>query len=435
MSEKSLFVLVPPHRYTLNMPNLGDVALQQGMKNLLCKSYGGQLVYDEWNSFPRKTLRRLCAGSQSSVQRWAHWQDGYRRQVQSEASVQQALSSLLFGPALEWLPLWSPLDREALRRTGQTGREALSPRVFPMLAARKFAQNLASCDAVVMNAGGLLADHLAHYLPSRMFALDAAHQAMRPTALVNYSFAVTRPDLLVWVAPVMRAVTIHAVRETLSRDRLLSIGVAPERITVVPDAAFATDVPVAKKKTTDQLVIAIQVRGDRQTDISAWAALIKRMRADFNARVVYLCGCRKYDPPVRASLQLATGLDLAGEDDHLDTLRASIGQADLLLSDRYHGAVFATQMGTAFVPLMATTHKTAGFIADLDYATPVLPPLARGGIEFVLSTVGALLTRRNKVGDELRGKAQNLRSRLFDDYHSIVEQLLSARDSSRSNLE
>jgi polysaccharide pyruvyl transferase WcaK-like protein len=282
-----------------------------------------------------------------------------------------------------------------------------------------------------MNAGGLLADHLAHYLPSRVFALDAAHLAGRPTALVNYSFAVTRPDLLSWAAPVLREVSVHAVRETLSRDRLVSIGVAPERISVVPDAAFAADLPPVAKKTPGRPVIAIQVRGDRQADIAAWTALINLLRSQFNARIVYLCGCRKHDPPVRTALECATGLDLAGEDGDLEALRASIGQAQLLVSDRYHGAVFATQMGTPFVPLAPTTHKTAGFIADLGYATPVYPPLSPGGIEGVIAAVGALLSCRENTADALQAKAQNLRSRLFGDYHSLITSLLSTQHMSR----
>ncbi len=435
MSAGTLFVLVPPGRYTLNMPNLGDVALQQGLSRLLGETHSGSLIYDEWNSFPRKTWRQLSTGSQTPEQRWQHWRDSFSRQAASSAPLQQALCRLLFGPALAWLPLWTPLDRATLRRTGQTGREALQPRLFPALAARKFAQNLAACDAVVMNAGGLLADHLSRYLPGRLFALDAAHMAGRPTALVNYSFAVTRPELLAWVAPVMRAVTVHAVRETQSRDRLVALGVPAERILVVPDAAFAADTPVATRNKSNKPLIAIQVRGDREPDIAAWAELIAQMRSRFNARIVYLCGCRKYDPPVRKRLQDATGLDLTGEDEDLAALKASIGKADLLISDRYHGAVFATQMGTAFLPLAATTHKTDGFVADLGYTTAVLPILSSEGIVSVLAAADALLASRENTSMELRAKAQHLRSRLLDDYHSVIQSLSAASNGSRTSLE
>lgn len=429
MKKKSLFVLVPPRRYTLEMPNLGDRALQEGMKNLLAASHDGAFVYDEWNSFPRMTLPRLVAGKQAASERLAQWQDSFKSQAQTTAPLQQLLSNLLLGPACAWLPVWPLLDRESFKRTGQTGREAVAPRLFPGLAARTFATRLAASDAVIMNAGGLLADHLAHYLPGRLFALAAAQMAGKPTALANYSFAVTEPDLLAWVGPIIRAIDLHAVRESHSRERLLALGVDPDRIVVVPDAAFAVDPPALQPK--EQFTVALQVRGDRPADIGAWAALIRELRSRFDARIAFLIGCRKYDPPVISRLQSASALDVVAGQGGLNDLREAIGKADLLISDRYHGAVFATQMGTPFIPLAGTTLKTAGLIADLGYKTEVHPPLTRQGIPAILSAASTALADRERNSAHLLNQAAHFKMRLFDDYANIIERLLSMTDTGK----
>jgi polysaccharide pyruvyl transferase WcaK-like protein len=312
----------------------------------------------------------------------------------------------------------------------------VAPRLFPGLAARTFASRLAASDAVIMNAGGLLADHLAHYLPGRIFALAAAQMAGKPTALVNYSFAVTEPEILAWVAPIMRAVDLHAVRESHSRERLVALGVEPDRIVVVPDTAFAVDPPApSQHRPEKQLTIALQVRGDRQADIAAWAELIRELRSRFDACIALLVGCSKYDPPVIASLRRESPVDVTAGLGGLPELREAIGKADILVTDRYHGAIFATQMGTPFIPLASTTLKTAGLVADLGYASEVYPPLNRQGIPAIMSAVGTALARRDSVTAQLLERADCFRGRLFADYADIVHRLLSPAGESQLKLE
>jgi len=425
MTEDSLFVLVPPLTYTQSMPNLGDRALHEGLNRLLQASHQGQFVYDEWNSFPRLTWPRLAAKGMLPATRFVQWHKQYLQQIDKPVPMQQAFSDLLFGPVFAWLPIWPVLDKIAYKRTGQTGREAVAPRLFPRLAAQRFASRLASADALIMNAGGLLADHLAHYLPGRIFALQAAQQAGRRTALVNYSFAVTRPELMEWVMPVMRAVDVHAVRESHSKESLLSIGIEPSRIIVTPDAAFAIDAPTVPARLDKKPIIAVQLRGDRSPDLAAWAELIGALQARCNARIVFLIGCHKYDPPLLAKLKKRVALDVDDRGNSLMALKNAIGAVDILITDRYHGIVFATQMGITFVPLAGTTLKTAGLVNDLDYPGVVYSPLTKAGIEGVLSDVVSLLADRDKVSRELVSRALAFKSRLFDEYQTIIGRLLS----------
>lgn len=424
MTDRSLFVLVPPAAYTRHMPNLGDRALHEGMAALLQACHQGPRFADAWNSFPNMTWRRLSAGGGTPTTRFADWYARYQRWTARPVPLQQALAGLLFGPALAWAPFWPLLDRLAHQRTGQSGRDALAPRLFPSLAARRFAGQLATSDAVIMNAGGLLADHLARYLPGRIFALHAALQAGRPTAVVNYSFAVTRPELVDWVAPVMRAVTLHAVRESQSRDRLLALGVDPGRIVLTRDAAFAAAAPPAPPLSTGRPTIAVQVRGDRPQDLAAWADLIGALRTRFNARVVHLVGCLKYDPPILAALRRRVLLDSAEGLDSADALKTAIGGAHVLITDRYHGLVFAAQMGTPFVPLASTTHKTEGLVADLDYPGRIHPPLTVDGIPAILDDVAARLAARDVLSAALKNRAETFQAQIFSDYHSIMARLM-----------
>jgi polysaccharide pyruvyl transferase WcaK-like protein len=433
MTRRALFVLVPPGDYTRAIPNYGDRALHEGMRSLLTASCADELIYDDWNSFPRMTLSRLLAGGLNADERMDAWLTRMKQQAGKPAPLSQGLSSALFGPAFAWLPLWALLERVARRRTGQSGRDALRPRLFPGLAARQFSIRLAACDAVVMNAGGLLADHLGHYLPGRVFALHAAQAAGRRTALLNYSFAVSRPELLEWVAPIIRRIDLHAVRESESKERLISLGVAPDRIRIAPDTAFAAESPAVRARRNSSLTIAIQARGDRATETDAWAALVEALWSRYGARVIYLCGCIKNDPPVARRLQQATARVQRGNDHSLSELKASIGRVDLLITDRYHGMIFATQMGTPFLPLASTTHKSTGYVADLGYPVNVQPALSHDSLQDIVKLVGEILERRKEIAGDLVQKGVLLKMRVYETYESLIDTLFSEDWESESS--
>lgn len=419
---KSLFLLVPPAEYTRHMPNMGDRALHDGMRALWRTSHGGPLVFDEWNSFPRLTWKRLAVDGRIAPERFEALHTpllGKR-----PGAFSRILAGLLFGRALFWLPGWSILERKARQNTGQSGREALEPRLFPRLAAQRFAERMGRCDAVVMNAGGLLADHLARYLPGRIFALHAAMEAGLPTAVVNYSFAVSRPELLEWVAPVMRRVSLHAVREGVSRERLMEIGVPAERIMVVGDAALAVPGPGIKRPEQRERTIALQARGDCEQDMDAWAELAVRLRERFDARIVFLAGCRKYDLGIIEGLSRRGVLDASLVPDSPQELKAAVGSSMALVSDRYHGAIFAAQTGTPFVPMAGTTHKTAGLLQGIGYPLQARPRLRADLVGEVLGDIETCLARGPEIQTTLLEYCETARIRLMRDYSRVVAGLL-----------
>jgi len=429
MSEKTLFLLVPPGGYTTHMPNMGDRALHEGIRTLWQKCHHGTRIFDEWNSFPLMTWKRLSKGGTVDEKTLEALHARFRRQSEKPAKTSRVMSDLLFGPVCAWLPIWPYLDRKAGNSTGQTGREALRPRLFPAHAARNFADRLGACDAVVMNAGGLLADHLSHYLPGRIFALHAALKAGRPTAIVNYSFAVSRPELLRWLAPVMRKITLHAVREGVSKERLLQIGVEEKRIVVVSDSAFAAPVAPVLDIAERKPVIALQARGDCQQDIEAWAGLAARLRERFHARIEYLAGCRKHDQRMINALTARGALDSAMVPNSTRELMKAVGASRVLITDRYHGVVFATQTGTPFVPIAGTTHKTAGLLQAIDYPLPARPRLHRDKIDAVMDDVRTCLDTSKDISARLREHAQTSRERLERDYREIIRRLCEQEEN------
>lgn len=171
------------------------------------------------------------------------------------------------------------------------------------------------------------------------------------------------------------------------------------------------------------LPIALMIRGDRPADLDAWGALATALRARYDARIHYLHGCARHDPPVRRALASRCRLDDDGTFlDHPELMRKLAGMS-LLISDRYHGAVFAIQTRTPLVPVASTTHKTTGLLRTFDYPVPVLAPLDRGLLPAYLQWSDRLLQDGDRVSRLMAGVHEQIRSSLFAVYGGVCRRL------------
>ena len=342
--------------------------------------------------------------------------------------MQLALADAAMTRAAGRLPFWPFLDPWARRSAGQDFRQIMLPRLLPAQSAWRFRKNLADADLVIANGSGLLADHLRRYAPGRLLALYAAARSNVPVALVNFSFALLNSeDLRALAREVLPRLACHITRESASRDALIELGVPPERITVSADAAFY-DCPLAVSMRPGRR-LGIQIRGDRPVDIGVWLELIKWLKARHNVETHYLEGCRLRDPPIRDALNKAGALDDGAETHDLDTLRQAIGACDLLLTDRYHGIVFAVQAGTPFLPVASTTLKTAGLLRDIDYPSLILPPLTQERLAAWKQAIDDAFACRDDLAAHLQGRATALARQVETDYRQALTPLV--RDDRR----
>ena len=419
-----LLMLASPADFVDNLPNIGDRALQKGLISLIAEILPtAKILHDEWNAFPFETYHHILNQGIPAEKAIEKSFDNFENRAELRPAIQQTLSRFLNSSVVNHFPMMSLLDRWARGRTGQDFRQAISPRLFPRLAAWQFASKLSVSDVAIMNAGGLLSDHLAHYLPGRILSLYAAKQAGLKVAAVNYSFSIIEKEpLRRLVRQTMRAIDFHVVRESQSRDALAALGVDEKRIIVSTDAAFYSDFgpenPVVRRQR-----IAIFIRGDRPVDIQAWSTLVNWMRTQLNVEVIFLYGCHKNDVAVRAALGDACALGDDGNPlDNIGTMSA-ISTCELVISDRYHGLVFAIQAGVPFVPIASTTHKTTGLIKDLIPSLSVLPKLTVERLGQYKATISQAYESRKSLTQEVADKAAVTRTRLVKDYRHLFDQL------------
>ena len=167
-----------------SLPNVGDRALQRGFR-VLCETLCAcDLVSGAWKAFPHLTGARYRRAGGSPRQVLAAWHREIAAYPGWRQALERRLSGRLSGRAFSG-GLWSPLDRWSRTRTGLPFVRALEPRLLRAHQAARLREQIAGSDVVLFNAGGLLADHLGHYLPERLFELHLAQRSGNVTAVVN----------------------------------------------------------------------------------------------------------------------------------------------------------------------------------------------------------------------------------------------------------
>ena len=404
--------------YAGALPNLGDRALQIGLDRLLDRQ-GDTRQSGLWKSLPWLT-DKAYRDAGLSPDAW------YQRQIQwvlAERPLRDRIERRVWRSLEPLRGRWpvSAFDRVARLHTGLDMIALVRPRFLRRAATLQLCAAIEAADLVVFNAGGLLADHLSNYLPERLFELHLAKRLGKPVVLANYSLATHRAEHAALAAPVMRAVDLHVLREARSRKLLLDMGVPEERILCSVDAAFA--LPLMSARPGGRPKIGLMVRGDRAVDYAAWTDFIDRLAATTGAEIHYLPNCAKYDPPVRA--RLAKRVDLA-DDGSMPDLQQSldrVAQMSMLITDRYHGVVFAALAGVAVQPVSATTHKTPGLLTELGYPQGCEPPLSTGGVEHLLEQALAAWEHRQALAAQIGQGGARLRARVFADYDSVLSRL------------
>lgn len=410
------------HPYADTLPNLGDRALQSALYQLLEQS-PEQVISGAWKAFPwMKGQRYLDSGLAPEVwlQQQAEW---VLKSQPLRDGIELGLWRMLEPLRNTWVTGW--LDRKARRHTGLDAIGLLRPRLLRRASARQWLRAIESADLVAFNAGGLLADHLINFLPERLFQLYLAKQLGKPVVLLNYSLALHRDAHQALAAPVLRELDLHVLREQRSRESLLSMGIAEERIVCTQDAAFA-HVPALTAKPSGAR-IGIMLRGDREVDDAVWARVLDKLAQATGAEIHFLPNCFKYDPPVRERLNRQFPLSDDGQFPSLQGSMQRISEMDLLITDRYHGVVFAALVGTPVLPMAATTHKMPGLLDALDYPLACRPILEADEVESFVTHALSVWSEREALAQSLEAAGKRLQHQVAADYAEVLSRLRTMR--------
>lgn len=408
--------------YQSSLPNLGDRALSRGIYALIEEFSEFQIETAVWKPFPHFKLPDMKNSQTDPEALLFNWSEQLRVFSSQRTALEEWLDRIARSRLVAKSPLLGWLEDYALRQTGQPFWNAIGPRLLRAHTASGFIRQLSQANGVIFNGGGLFAEHLSRFLPGRLLELYLAKQLGLPTAVLNYSIDLRSPETTALATPVFRKVDLHVVREARSRELLISLGVNKDRIRVAPDAAFACPPPkTSQPRKQEQPVIILMIRGDREVDVEAWATVVGYLRERHGAKVRYLQGCKANDPLVQSQLAAVAQLERDSGFIGLEATKDALAVSDLIISDRYHSAIFAIEVGTPVVSLASTTHKTAGLFDGFEYGLKVQPMLSKANLSDFLKTIDQAFTNQRELSMQLEARAVSIRAEVRDDYRNALK--------------
>ena len=420
-----VLMLNDPLPFRESMPNTGDRALYRGFEKLL-EGQGVELASGRWKVFPYLTGKAYEDSSlPPDVWLQRRW-ERCRRISPWLSAIEAWVGRWVLGP-LARSGLLTPFDRVVQRHTGMGLIASLETRLLPHYHARELMRGIEHADAVVFCGGGLIAEHLGNFLPERLFELYLAKRMGKPVAAANYSVSLLDRRKRALAAEVLKMLDLHLVREPKSAAVLQELGVDPQRIITSLDSAFAYPNLPPRIGRDSASGIGVMIRGDREVNVPAWGHLLKRLRAEYACEIHYLQSCGKYDPEVRRELaRQHVQLDDDGKFLGLKRVLQEVARRKLLITDRYHGVIYAILTGVPVVAAESSTHKTRGLLEAIGYPIPVLPPLSEGSVDDYIETVARALADEDALRRQLLRVAGTAKSQLMQDYRVLVERLAAA---------
>jgi len=408
-SKKKLLILSDRFSTRDRLINLGDRAKLEGLHHLIEKNLEYQLVSGCWKSFPYFNIRRFKKkSSQEDIERiFNEWFDQItsfsHRIVKFETWVLSFLdNSFLFNNRI-----FRKIDKKVQDKFSMGLIEALKPYILRNYYSYRLVSQIKSADIVVSNAH-FLADHLIFYLPLGMFEVFLAKKLGKKVITVNQTVSVTGPLAFSITSFVYKMVDMHITRDPISKNVLIKMGVDDDRIVVSADSAFAIDISDGKdvkslieKEGIQKGSVAVIIRGDRDVHYESWMKVISHIQEKYGREVFYLFTCKSHDEHVFKKLAKICRLHKLSKYYDYPILIQIMRNFDFVITDRYHGAIFAILSNTPVIPVDAQTFKTKGLFMQFDYPIEVLNTLSVNSYDSMVESIERVVKNQREIKDKL----------------------------------
>lgn len=304
--------------------------------------------------------------------------------------------------------------------------ETIDPFLFRNYHAYRFHLNVQSADVVMFNGGGLLADHLEFYLPCYLFEIYAAKQMGKKVALANCTISVENPLLKKIVYFVLKDLDLFLVREPRSKGYLAGLGIDPGKVRIVPDFSFfaldphpvigSGDARGGKRK------IGFFIRGDRKVNYPFWIELIKILAKNYEIEPYFFHSCQAHDQKVFNKLSRLSALDLKEINPPGDyhELIEPLSKMQLVLTDRYHGAIFSLFAKVPFIGIEGTTFKINGLFELMDYPLPIFSP-SEENLSKIKDTVDYVFENHSTLIEQTKSIPELMRQKITEEIQILNE--------------
>jgi polysaccharide pyruvyl transferase WcaK-like protein len=264
-----------------------------------------------------------------------------------------------------------------------------------------------SADEIVYSGAGEVGDYDAFL--RQALVLEIAFRSGVPFSIVNHSMVITSPALLSVAAPIYLRARRIVVRGSISRTRLLEMGVAESRIVVAPDTAWRTiAVPREERERSARPRIAVVINALAEPEGTSWLSVLPRLAQ--RGELVFTTTDAYHDHTLAERLARRFGGTYDGPPLSAHDAMLVLSRVDVVVSSRLHACVLAVLCGTPAIAVERGGHKTIESFELARVGVPVIPPSAEDFDARIAAAVEDALVAPESRRVKLLHRAQDLRA-------------------------
>lgn len=429
MAKKKVLILEDRYPQRDREINLGDRALYTGVHELLEHGVQKPILMGKVKSFPYFTLKKFGKNpSEKEIEKiFDNWCETIENHSPHRARMEKKMIRFLETSILTNNIFFQNIEKKFQEKYSRGIVETIKPYIFRHYYSQNIIEKIKKADIVIFNGGGLISDHLKYYAPMPLFELYLAKNLGKKVGIVNQTASLFDPLLFKVASVPYKKLDFVNVREKCSDKMVEKLGVSKKRVTASCDAAF-TAIPASDKKIKkiishedirkDDVVLII--RGDKKVNYQLWAEIVRYLNTK-DKRVLFLHTCKAHDKKV------ITKLSKLGEIREISTYynyQEVIGllrHVSLVITDRYHGAIFSIIAHTPVIPFDPTTFKMRGLFKMTTYPIKVMGRAENKRNVFV--AIDLALKNGKGLSKNLSHAHKRIKQKITKDYKELCEKL------------
>jgi polysaccharide pyruvyl transferase WcaK-like protein len=296
--------------------------------------------------------------------------------------------------------------------------------------ARRALRTLAWADTLIWNAAGEIYPTRDWDDVLRLLILFAAAARLGArTVVVNHSIETIDPVLDALLAHVYARASLVYVRGRHSREKALALGVSEGKLIEAPDLAFLLGGGAAAPASpgpipAGAIVLALNGRLANRGD-PEWDSLFAGLAA-LGRPIVFMSNSIADDASLAARWRGAPGLTIIERQPGFRELLAMLAPAGLVVSSRFHSAIFAFCSGVPVVAMEPGHHRVREMLEQLDYPLGAERLDRPGWSARTLEQVGIALADRPALSRRIEMGLGAQRTRVAAAYAPLFDLLVSS---------
>jgi len=351
--------------------NVGNQALSSELIALFCKIVGidNLRVEGRPQGLDGYQLSRL-SGLREPVKMFEEWTD-----MLVQLFLAQKGSSNGFTPAIRSVELTdfhsTAWNLEKVKSWLRPIKRQLSKWIALREVYRRRLTLIADSDWVIYSGAGEVGDN--NVFLRQLVELRVAQKLGKSTAVVNQSIVVKSPLVRSLVEKVYGNLQYAVVRGAKSRDLLLSVGLAPEKIQIVPDTALLTK-SLEREATVVPGRPRVGINFTPRVGLSDSAGKkIVDLLKSLGYELVFITNEPFEDSQVAARMRTMYNVQSAPVLNYR-SYAYFLKQLNFVISTRLHTNILALTAGTPTIPIEGNQFKTGELLELLEYPVKVINP-------------------------------------------------------------